>query len=192
MKTVLACLLFAVAALAQSPERAWEPKPRAREYPWMSLSAWNARHDAMLRRALAGRVDVLFLGDSITEGWGDNAVWQRFYAPRNAANFGIGPVHSPSGRSQQAPSTLLPHSKGLMRRAQYVPVGHGVERSHERGFEHCMRSFVTAATPARFRRQSFQYVMPSQPQSGEPSEGQSTGRCSQRPSESLQAFFWQN
>ena len=30
------------------------------------------------------------------------------------------------------------------------------------------------------------------PQSGEPSEGQSTGRCSQRPSESLQAFFWQN
>jgi lysophospholipase L1-like esterase len=90
MKTVLVCLLFAVAALAQSPERAWEPKPRAREYPWMSLSAWNARHDAMLRRALAGRVDVLFLGDSITEGWGDNAVWQRFYAPRNAANFGIG------------------------------------------------------------------------------------------------------
>ena len=71
-------------------EDAWTPKPRARAYPWMSLAQWNTRHDAMLQRAREGRVDVLFLGDSITEGWGNNAVWQKHYAARNAANFGIG------------------------------------------------------------------------------------------------------
>ncbi len=37
-----------------------------------------------------GGVDLLFLGDSITQGWNDNEVWKRFYGPRNAANFGIG------------------------------------------------------------------------------------------------------
>ena len=36
------------------------------------------------------KVDLLFLGDSITQGWNDNQVWKRFYGPRNAANFGIG------------------------------------------------------------------------------------------------------
>ena len=35
-------------------------------------------------------MDLLFLGDSITEGWGNNAVWQKNYGPLNAANFGIG------------------------------------------------------------------------------------------------------
>lgn len=77
-------------ALAQLPENAWTPKPRARGYPWMSLAQWNARHDAMLQRAREGQVDLLFLGDSITEGWGGNAVWQKHYSRRNAANFGIG------------------------------------------------------------------------------------------------------
>jgi lysophospholipase L1-like esterase len=37
-----------------------------------------------------GDVDLLFLGDSITQGWNDNAVWKRHYGPRHAANFGIG------------------------------------------------------------------------------------------------------
>jgi lysophospholipase L1-like esterase len=35
---------------------------------------------------------LLFLGDSITQGWGGGGkqTWNRFYTPRNAANFGIG------------------------------------------------------------------------------------------------------
>ena len=37
-----------------------------------------------------GHVNLLFLGDSITQGWQDNEVWKRYYGPRNAANFGIG------------------------------------------------------------------------------------------------------
>ena len=53
---------------------------------------WVARHEGFLKIAQKGNVDLLFLGDSITDGWrgrGSN-VWNRFYAPRRAANFGIG------------------------------------------------------------------------------------------------------
>jgi len=47
-------------------------------------------HERNLERAKAGPIDLLFLGDSITQGWDENDVWKRYYAPRNAANFGIG------------------------------------------------------------------------------------------------------
>jgi lysophospholipase L1-like esterase len=47
-------------------------------------------HQAFLDRAKKGNVDLLFLGDSITQGWHDNDVWKRYYGPRHAANFGIG------------------------------------------------------------------------------------------------------
>jgi len=71
------------------PEKTTEPAPR--QGNWMKL------HEAYLDRARQGNIDLLFLGDSITYGWGTSerkgngqAAWQRFYAPRNAANFGIG------------------------------------------------------------------------------------------------------
>ncbi len=72
---------------AESPS---EPAPRTKEYPWMSVASWKERHDKFLRRAREGDIDLLFLGDSITEGWANNAVWQKHYAPLKAANFGIG------------------------------------------------------------------------------------------------------
>jgi lysophospholipase L1-like esterase len=53
-----------------------------------------ARHEAYLAEAKKGGVDLLFLGDSITDGWrwgnGGSTIWPRLYAPRHAANFGIG------------------------------------------------------------------------------------------------------
>src|SRR5262245_6131720 len=76
--------------LAQAKENPWEPAPRVREYPWMSTAAWKARHEKHLARAKEGSCDLLFVGDSITEGWGNNAVWQKSYAPRKAVNIGIG------------------------------------------------------------------------------------------------------
>jgi lysophospholipase L1-like esterase len=68
-------------ACAQGPETV---VPTPREGNWMDL------HSRFLERAKKGNVDLLFLGDSITQGWHDNEVWKRFYGPRNAANFGIG------------------------------------------------------------------------------------------------------
>ncbi len=47
-------------------------------------------HQKFLARTKKGNVDLLFLGDSITQGWHDNSTWQRHYGPRNAANYGIG------------------------------------------------------------------------------------------------------
>jgi len=53
---------------------------------------WKARHDRFVKRAEQGGVDVLFLGDSITQGWEGNGrdVWKENFAPLKAANFGIG------------------------------------------------------------------------------------------------------
>jgi lysophospholipase L1-like esterase len=59
--------------------------PAPREANW-----WTALHGKFLERARQGNVDLLFLGDSITQGWNDNEVWKRYYGPRHAANFGIG------------------------------------------------------------------------------------------------------
>ena len=61
-----------------------------------------AAYQSCLERLAAAKgkpVDILFVGDSITEGWtatawgGANrgaAVWDKMYAPRNALNFGMG------------------------------------------------------------------------------------------------------
>ncbi len=49
------------------------------------------RHAEFLAVAKAGDIDVLFLGDSITDGWRNTgkAVWDKFFTPLKAANFGI-------------------------------------------------------------------------------------------------------
>jgi lysophospholipase L1-like esterase len=64
--------------------------PTAREFP----TNWVAQHLANVATAKAGGVDILFLGDSITAGWnwgtGGVAIWKKDYAPRRAANFGVG------------------------------------------------------------------------------------------------------
>jgi lysophospholipase L1-like esterase len=59
-------------------------RPEPRDGGWMTL------HKAFLERGKSGPAEVLFLGDSITQGWGNNDVWERYYGPRKAANFGIG------------------------------------------------------------------------------------------------------
>ncbi len=48
-------------------------------------------HESFLRRRTEGPIDLLFLGDSITEIWGSNGkeVWAKYYGKLNAANFGI-------------------------------------------------------------------------------------------------------
>jgi lysophospholipase L1-like esterase len=48
-------------------------------------------HASFLERGKAGPIGVLFLGDSITEGWGKAPhVWERYYGKLQPANFGIG------------------------------------------------------------------------------------------------------
>src|SRR5215471_9090166 len=54
---------------------------------------WVKLHESFLERAKKGDVDVLFLGDSITQGWGGpqaKEVWEKSFAALKPANFGIG------------------------------------------------------------------------------------------------------
>jgi len=54
-------------------------------------TGWTRRHEGFVQEAKKGGIDILFLGDSITDFWrnrGSN-VWNQYYAPRHAANFGI-------------------------------------------------------------------------------------------------------
>lgn len=53
---------------------------------------WMDRHKAMNERVAQGNVDLVFIGDSITQGWEGNGkdVWKEFYGDRNAVNLGIG------------------------------------------------------------------------------------------------------
>jgi lysophospholipase L1-like esterase len=64
--------------------------PVPRDFP----TNWMARHAENVTTAKRGGVDILFLGDSITDGWhwdnGGRNIWKKTFATRHAANFGIG------------------------------------------------------------------------------------------------------
>lgn len=53
---------------------------------------WMKRHEQINARAVPGGVDLLFIGDSITQGWegAGKAAWEKFYGSRKAMNAGIG------------------------------------------------------------------------------------------------------
>ncbi len=57
-----------------------------------SPTNWVARHESFLAEAKQSKYDLVFLGDSITDGWRKRGleVWNKFYAPRHALNLGIG------------------------------------------------------------------------------------------------------
>ena len=89
-RTLMAvCLVAATASFAYCQETKVEHdavKPVPREGSWMQ------RHESMNARVAQGNVDVVFIGDSITQGWEGSGkkVWEEFYANRNAVNLGIG------------------------------------------------------------------------------------------------------
>lgn len=74
--------LFTFAVLAENTA----VQPAAKKGKWME------RHESFIAQAKQGGIELLFLGDSITYGWqiAGQPVWQERYAPRHAANFGIG------------------------------------------------------------------------------------------------------
>ena len=83
----LLVVLFATTTYAQdtkTPHDAIKPVPRA--------GRWMDRHNAMNARVEKGNVDLVFIGDSITQGWEGRGkgVWSKFYGKRNAVNLGIG------------------------------------------------------------------------------------------------------
>ena len=91
MKTLERILAFAIlttsvlpGARADEPHDAIKPVPRG--------GGWMKRHESFNKRVAMGDADLVFIGDSITQGWegrGKN-VWKKFYGRRKAVNLGIG------------------------------------------------------------------------------------------------------
>jgi beta-glucosidase len=53
---------------------------------------WMKRHESFNERAKKGDVDLVFIGDSITQGWegAGRGTWEKHYGNRKAMNLGIG------------------------------------------------------------------------------------------------------
>ena len=65
---------------------------------WGAGSNWMKQHEAINAIGASRQVDLVFLGNSITQAWGGEGrkvwsivpdLWDSLYKPRNAANFGI-------------------------------------------------------------------------------------------------------
>ncbi len=82
MKTLHFLVGALLSASSLFANTAIQPEPREGKF-----------HDQFLAEAKRGNIDLLFIGDSITQYWGDPArgkpVWDRDWAPLKAANFGI-------------------------------------------------------------------------------------------------------
>lgn len=81
------------AAQAAFSHKATTPAPRDRDYEWMSLVNWHERFLDDVNAARDGDVDLLFLGDSITQGWPEE-MFAHYFNQWRPANFGIGGDHT--------------------------------------------------------------------------------------------------
>ena len=83
-----------VVGLAPEIVRA-QDKPNDAVIPATRGEGWMRRHESFNERAKQGDVDLLFIGDSITQGWenepprGGKEVWAEFYGKRNSMNLDI-------------------------------------------------------------------------------------------------------
>lgn len=71
---------------------------RAASAGWLQGGTWIRQHEDINRLGAEYKPELVFLGDSISQGWGGPGrfvwqaapqVWDRWFAPRHAASFGI-------------------------------------------------------------------------------------------------------
>lgn len=76
------------------PNTALIPVPQRAEdgLPPNAVSGFISRHQRYTALAQQGGIDLLFLGDSITQGWDGpgRTVWNQYYGNLKAASFGVG------------------------------------------------------------------------------------------------------
>jgi lysophospholipase L1-like esterase len=93
---VVTIVLFLIPAWAANAQ---EKKPQSAVTPVPRDPQWVKRHEGFVAMAAKGGIDVLFLGDSITDAWGGEGhgakaagkdVFAKEFEPLKTANFGIG------------------------------------------------------------------------------------------------------
>ena len=86
---LIAALGMAVALLGLT--QVLDRKPSAAVPTPQTESWWAARHEQALARIRQGEVDLLLIGDSITQGWADEGrrIWDTYYGRRHAVNLGF-------------------------------------------------------------------------------------------------------
>jgi len=85
--------LLVFVACDRGPSTEGKAAPSSTQTAWgYESGAWQLRRHAELNEiARRGDIDLVFLGDSITQRWAEagNEVWNKYYRRRKAANFGM-------------------------------------------------------------------------------------------------------
>ena len=83
----MVCLLQTAVAQEAKDKKDTKENPAAK-----ALNRDNPRHKQFLKVVEKGEADVIFIGDSITQGWegAGKKAWAEYFAPMNAVNLGIG------------------------------------------------------------------------------------------------------
>lgn len=70
---------------------AQDPKPASVVPVPQTESWWTARHEDTLAHLRQGNIDLLMIGDSITQGWASEGrrIWDAYYGHRRAVNLGF-------------------------------------------------------------------------------------------------------
>ena len=121
MKYLLRLTFLLVLPFLASVCRAEETPKHDAIIPVSREGGWMKRHESMNERVKQGNVDLIFIGDSITQGWEGSAKlhWKEFYDKRNAVNLGI------SGDRTQHVLWRLDHGniEGIQPKAAVIMIG---------------------------------------------------------------------
>ena len=92
--TLSFALLTSSFTFAQEAKSDVKPEVKVNDavVPLARTGAQLKRHEAFNERVKQGNADLLFIGDSITQGWEGKGkkVWEELYGKRNAVNLGVG------------------------------------------------------------------------------------------------------
>lgn len=74
------------------PETPWTPSPPREDYSWMSRVEWWERFQTLRQHPDRQDAKLVFMGDSITEGWPNLApeIWAKTFGPLSPLCLGIG------------------------------------------------------------------------------------------------------
>jgi lysophospholipase L1-like esterase len=87
--TLLAVGLTSSVGIGQGTKPTAPPADKPAER--LKIDFWKKRHEKFLEQTKKGGIEVVFLGDSITQGWeGKKAIWDKAFGEFKPGNYGIG------------------------------------------------------------------------------------------------------